>query len=234
MNYKALKIAFPYTLPVFMGYIFMGIAFGVLLSSKGYAFYWSTIMGILIYAGSMQFIAIGLLTTPLNLVAAAILTFTVNARHLFYGLSLLEKYKVFRAKKFYMIFSLTDETYSLLCTLKPPPQIVAADFYFSIALLNHFYWILGCTLGGALGSLVSFDSRGIDFSMTALFIVIFIEQWEKNTQHLPAIAGLVITTLAILIFGLNSFIIVSMLCLVFILLLLRKKLENKTEVSDAN
>lgn len=234
MNYKALKIAFPYTLPVFMGYIFMGIAFGVLLSSKGYAFYWSTIMGILIYAGSMQFIAIGLLTTPLNLVAAAVLTFTVNARHLFYGLSLLEKYKVFRAKKLYMIFSLTDETYSLLCTLKPPPQIAAADFYFSIALLNHFYWILGCTLGGVLGSLVSFNSRGIDFSMTALFIVIFIEQWEKSTQHLPAIAGLVITTLAILIFGLNSFIIVSMLCLVFILLLLRKKLENKTEVSDAN
>ncbi|WP_019880306.1 AzlC family ABC transporter permease [Succinispira mobilis] len=233
MNYQTLKIVFPYTLPVLMGYIFMGIAFGVLLSSKGYAFYWGTLMGILIYAGSMQFIAIGLLTTPLNLLGAAILTFTVNARHLFYGLSLLEKFKIFGFKKFYMIFSLTDETYSLLCTLKPPAKISPADFYFSIAFLNHFYWILGCTLGGILGSLITFNSQGIDFSMTALFIVIFVEQWEKTEQHIPALAGILITALSLIFFGTKSFIIISMLCLVLTLIFFRKKLESTSEVDHA-
>ena len=227
MNYKTLRIALPYTFPVFMGYIFMGIAFGVLLSSKGYAFYWSTLMGIFIYAGSMQFVAIGLLTSPINLLAAAFLTLTVNARHLFYGLSLLEKFKIFGTKKIYMIFSLTDETYSLLCSITPPKQILPADFYFSVALLNHLYWVLGCTIGGILGTLVTFNSQGIDFSMTALFIVIFIEQWEQTDKHLPAIAGIIVTPIAIILFGMNNFIIFSMLALVFILLFFRSKLETK-------
>lgn len=223
----ALKAAFPHTIPVLAGYIFMGMAFGILLQSKGYHFGWAFFMAVFIYAGSMQFVAINLLTGGFNLLYTAFMTLMVNARHLFYGLSMLEKFRNMGAKKPYMVFSLTDETYSLLCSVKPPENISKNWFYFFISLFNQFYWIIGCTLGAILGSLITFNSKGIDFVMTALFVVIFIGQWKSNKNHIPAQIGIIATVLCLLVFGSANFLVPSMLCILLLLTILRKKIEEK-------
>ena len=226
MKIMALKKAIPYTIPVLLGYIFMGIAFGILLSSKGYHFGWAILMGVFIYAGSMQFVSIGILTSPFSLVSALILTLTVNARHLFYGLSMITKYKEMKKLKPYMIFSLTDETYSLLCSVEAPPGIKKEWFYFFISLLNQIYWVVGCGIGGVVGSLFTFDSTGIDFAMTALFVVIFIDQWDSSKEHIPAITGVGISILCIFIFGAENFIIPAMIGIFLCLAIFKNKLEK--------
>ena len=221
----ALKAAFPHTIPVMAGYIFMGIAFGILLQSKGYHFGWAFFMAVAMYAGSMQFVAINLLTGGFNLLYTAFMTLMVNARHLFYGLSMLEKFKGMGSKKPYMVFSLTDETYSLLCSVEPPEGVNRNWFYFFIAILDHSYWIIGCTLGAILGSLITFNSTGIDFVMTALFVVIFVGQWKSNPNHTPAIIGVVATTLCLVIFGSKNFLIPAMIAIFILLTTMRKKIE---------
>lgn len=226
MNIQTFKIAFPYTIPVMMGYIPLGIAFGVLLSSQGYAFYWSSLMGIIIYAGSMQFVAVGLLTHPVNLFTVALITFSINARHLFYGLSLLDSFGKTGLKKLYLIFGLTDETYSLICGIKPPVGIKAQDFYFCLSLLNQFYWLLGCTMGGILGNLISFNARGMDFAMTALFLVIFIEQWLGTDRHIPALLGVFTTLICLFLFGSKNFIMAAMLVIILFFALLKQYIEK--------
>ena len=230
MKRKAFTSAFPYTIPVFMGYLFLGIAFGVLLSSKGFHVGWALLMSITIYAGAMQFVAIGLLIGPLALLNAFIVTLTVNARHLFYGLSVLEKFKESGKFKPYMIFSLTDETYSLLCAVEPSENVNRKWFMFFIAVLNHSYWVLGSVLGAVAGSLITFDSTGIDFAMTALFIVIFVEQWESTKQHLPALLGVAISVIGLLAFGPDHFIIFAMIGILASLLLLHKKMVRGTQI----
>jgi len=230
MKRKAFTTAFPYTLPVFMGYLFLGIAFGVLLSSKGFHVGWALFMSLTIYAGAMQFVAIGLLIAPFGLLNAFIVTLTVNARHLFYGLSVLEKFKESGKFKPYMIFSLTDETYSLLCAVEPPENVNRKWFMFFIAVLNHSYWVLGSVLGAVAGSLITFDSTGIDFAMTALFIVIFVEQWESTKQHLPALLGVSISIISLLAFGSEHFIIYAMMGILASLLLLHKKMVRRVDV----
>lgn len=229
MRKKALKTAFPYTIPVLMGYLFLGIAFGVLLSSKGYNFKWALFMSIIIYAGSMQFVAIDILLGPFNLIKVIILTLTVNARHLFYGLSMLKKFKDMGRKKIYMIFSLTDETYSLLCGIIPPDDIDKNWFYFFISLLHQIYWITGATIGAIAGSIIKFNSKGIDFAMTALFVVIFIEQWEKSKNHIPAIAGIILTVLSLFLFGIQKFIIFSLIAILIFLSLFRQQMGGKID-----
>lgn len=231
MRRRAFKAAFPYTLPVFMGYLFLGIAFGVLLSSKGYHVGWAFLMSTTIYAGSMQFVAIELLTSSFNLINVLIVTLTVNARHLFYGLSMLDKFKISQKLKPYMIFSLTDETYSLLCSAQPPEGVDRKWFMFFIAILDHSYWILGGLIGNIARSLLTFDPTGIDFAMTALFIVIFIEQWEGTKQHTPAFLGMGITLLCLILFGEGNFIIFSMIGIFISLTLLHKKLQPKEDPS---
>ena len=211
MRIKALVSAFPYTVPVLMGYLFLGIAFGVLLGSNGYHVGWAFLMSLLIYAGAMQFVAIGLLLGPFGLISAFIMTLSVNARHLFYGLSMLDKFKVSGHFKPYMIFSLTDETYSLLCAIEPPKGVNPKWFMFFLAALNHSYWILGGVLGALVGTLITFDTTGIEFAMTALFVVIFVEQWESTKNHFPAMLGVGISILCLLIFGANHFIFFAML-----------------------
>ncbi len=225
-NRTAFKAAFPYTIPVLAGYLFMGMAFGILLQSKGYHFGWAFFMALFMYAGSMQFVAINLLTGGFHLLHTAFMTLMVNARHLFYGLSMLEKFKNMGSKKPYMVFSLTDETYSLLCSVKPPDHVDKNWFYFFIALLNQSYWITGCTLGAILGSLITFNSKGIDFVMTALFVVIFIGQWKSNPNHMPACIGVGTTVLCLLIFGATNFLLPSMLCILVLLTVMRKKIEE--------
>jgi len=224
MKRKAFVTAFPYTIPVFMGYLFLGIAFGVLLSSNGFHVGWALLMSLTIYAGAMQFVAIGLLTGPFGLLNAFIVTLMVNARHLFYGFSVLEKFKISGRLKPYMIFSLTDETYSLLCALEPPEEINRKWFMFFIAAMNHFYWILGSVIGALVGTLIAFDSTGIEFAMTALFIVIFVEQWERTKQHLPALFGVGISAVSLLLFGPDHFVVFAMIGILCCLFLLHKKM----------
>lgn len=217
------------TMPVLMGYLFLGMAFGILLTSKGYHFGWAVLMSAIVYAGSMQFVAISILTGPFQLLHAAVLTLSVNARHLFYGLSMLDKFKQMDGKRHYMIFSLTDETYSLLCSAKPPEGVDKNWFFFFIALFNQLYWITGTLVGSVAGSLVHFDSTGIDFAMTALFVVIFVEQWEGSKNHGPALIGLAVSLLCLLLFGPGGFIIPSMIGILAALTLLRKRMEQSEE-----
>ena len=231
MKRKAFKAALPYTLPVLMGYLFLGIAFGVLLSSKGYHVGWALLMSVAIYAGSMQFVAIELLVSPFNLGHTLMVTLLVQARHLFYGLSMLDKFKISEMLKPYMIFSLTDETYSLLCAAEPPEGVSKKLFMFFIALLDHSYWIVGGLIGNLAGTVFKFDPTGIDFAMTALFIVIFVEQWENNKQHTPALLGLGITLVSLLIFGAEKFMIFAMIGIFIALTLLQGRLKSQEETA---
>lgn len=229
MKIKALRSAFPHTIPVLMGYMFMGIAFGILLRSKGYNFGWATLMSTTIFAGSMQFVSINLLTSNFNLATVVSMTLMVNARHLFYGLSMLDQFKDMGKKKPYMIFSLTDETFSLLCSAEPPQDVNKNWFYFFIALLNHFYWIAGSAIGGIIGSVLSFNTKGIDFVMTALFVVIFVEQWKSNKKHIPALIGICVSLLCLIIFGTSKFILPSMILILITLTLLKRTIEMRNK-----
>ena len=229
MKKKAFLAALPYTSPVFLGYLFLGIAFGVSLVSKGYSFYLAIFMSVVIYAGSGQFLAIGLLCEGASIVSSAFLTFMINIRHIFYGLSMFDKFENMGIKKPYMIFSLTDETYSLLCRTNAPKDVNKSWFYFFIALLDHSYWILGSTIGAVAGTMLKFNSKGIDFAMTSLFIVIFVEQWETMKKHKPHMIGLIVSTGALILFGKDNFIVISMLFMLLLLVLFRKRIERDYE-----
>ncbi|NLX64033.1 MAG: branched-chain amino acid ABC transporter permease [Clostridiaceae bacterium] len=225
-KFKALKAAFPYTIPVMTGYLFLGAAFGILLNSKGYHFGWAVLMSLFIYAGSMQFVAVNLLTSAFNPVYAFFITLIVNARHLFYGISMLKPFKGTGKFKPYLIVGLTDETYSILCSTEPPEGIDKTWFMFLVTLLNQIYWVTGSALGGLIGSLLTFNTTGIDFVMTALFTVIFINQWKAEKKHIPAITGVVVSVLCLLIFGPDNFIIPSMALIVLVLTMFRKNIEE--------
>jgi 4-azaleucine resistance transporter AzlC len=214
---KALKSAFPVTIPVMMGYLFIGVAFGMLMASKGYSFGWSILMSVCIYAGSMQFVATNFFAGSINWISIIFITFMVNIRHIFYGLSMLTKFKNTGRKKPYLIFSLTDETFSLLCSADAPEGVNQGWFLFFIALLDQIYWVVGSALGGMIGSLVPFSTKGIDFAMTALFVVIFVEQWQSSEHHLPAVAGVLASVLCLLVFGVSNFILPAMILMVSIL-----------------
>ncbi len=214
---KALKAAFPVTIPVMMGYLFIGVAYGMLMASKGHAVIWSFLMSLFVYAGSMQFVASNFFTGATTWLTIIFVTFMVNIRHVFYGLSMLTKFRDMGRKKPYMIFSLTDETFSLLCSADVPKGINQNWFLFFIALLDQIYWVIGSVLGGVVGSIVPFNTKGIDFAMTALFVVIFVEQWQSCKNHLPALAGLAASLLCLLVFGASNFILSSMMIIVLIL-----------------
>jgi 4-azaleucine resistance transporter AzlC len=225
MNIKAraLKAAFPHTLPVFAGFTFLSIAYGIIMSTKGYGVVWSVLMSILVFAGSAQYVAITFLTSAFNPVYALFMTLMVNARHLFYGISLHEKYREAGRLKTYLIFGLCDETFSIVCAVEPPEGVDRGWFYFFITLLNQSYWVIGTAIGGLLGSMVTFDTKGLDFVLTALFIVIFVGQWRSQKDHKPAIIGVASSILCLIIFGKSSFIIPAMLVILTILILTRKE-----------
>jgi len=229
---KVIKAAFPVTIPVMLGYLSVGIAFGLLFEKSGYNFLWAILMSTAVYAGSMQFIAINLLVSGAGLVEIALMTLFVNIRHLFYGLSFIDEFKYMGKKKMYMIFSLTDETYSLLCSSKAPEGIDNNSFLFCIALLNQIYWIIGTFIGSIAGSFITFNTNGIDFAMTALFVVIFIEQWSTYKTHIPAFIGIVSTVLALLIFGPDNLVLPSMLFINVALMLFKKQIDKKTHEHD--
>ena len=233
MKIKAFKTAFPLTLPVMAGYIFLGIGFGILLESIGYSFLWSFAMGFFIFAGSMQYASIRLITAGASLPLTAFMTFIIQIRHLFYGLSMIEKYKNAGKYKPLLIHELTDETYSLVCSCKIPEDIDPKWFYLAISILNHLYWIIGCTVGGLMGSAITFDTTGIDFAMTALFIVICTDQWLSSKDHRPALIGLITTAMCLFLFGESYFIIPSLLVITALLTLLRKQFEQEVNDNDS-
>lgn len=223
---KALRAAFPYTIPVMTGYLFLGIAFGILMNSKGYNFGWSLLMSIFVYAGSMQYVGINLLTAVFDPLNAFLITIMVNARHLFYGLSMLEKYKDTGNKKPYLIFGLTDETFSIICSTEPAGGVDKGWFMFFVTLLNQIYWVTASAIGGILGSIISFDTKGIDFVMTALFVVIFINQWKSQKRHEAAVIGVAASLLCLLILGPANFIIPAMILIIAVLTLFRRPIEG--------
>ena len=215
------------TLPVMTGYIVLGIGFGILLVGTGHGVLWSVLMAALIYAGSMQYVAINLITGGASLITTALTTLLVNARHLFYGISMIEKYKDTGAKKPYLIFSLTDETYSPLCGEDYPENCDKGKYQFAVSLFNHIYWVVGCTLGAVIGETIPFNTAGIEFCMTALFVTIFVEQWLSTKQHLPALVGLLSAVICLIIFGADAFLIPTMVLISVLLLLLKGVLEKE-------
>ena len=225
---KEIKAALPFTIPVMMGYISVGMAFGLLFEQSGYHFLWAVLMSGIVYAGAMQFIAVQLLTAGVGLFEIAVVTLVVNLRHMFYGLSFIKLFNEMKGKKGYMIFSLTDETYSLLCNVKPPEGLDSKKFYFAVAVMNQCYWVTGTVIGSLVGTMISFNTQGIEFAMTALFVVIFIDQWRSYKTHLPAITGIVCTVLALWFFGPEQLILPSMLSITVALVLFRKKIEKAT------
>lgn len=227
---NALKAAFPHTIPVMTGFLFLGFAFGILMNSKGYSVGWSVLMSAAIYAGSMQFVAVGLLSSAFNPLNAFIMTLIINARHLFYGLSMIKKFSTTGRKRTYLVFGLVDETFSILCSTEPPAGIDQGWFMFFVTLLNNIYWVTGTILGGILGSMVAFNTKGIDFVMTALFVVIFINQWKSQERHSPALIGVVASTLCLLLFGASNFIIPAMIVIIVVLTWLRKTIETGVEI----
>ena len=231
---KTFKYAFVRSLPIMAGYIVLGLGFGVLLQSKGYGVGWALAMGGLIYAGSMQYVAIDLLAGGASLISAALMTLMVNARHLFYGISMLERYKDTGAAKPYLIFALTDETYSVVCSGDVPDGVDRKKYYFWVSLLDQFYWVVGCVAGALLGSVLPFDTTGIDFSMTALFLVVMVEQWRSTRDHTPALVGLGVSLVCLLIFGSSNFLIPSMIGITVALTLLRGTMEKRKEADHAD
>lgn len=217
-NKERIKKAFLLTVPVLTGYICLGIGFGIVLESKGFGVIWAFAMGLFIYAGSMQYVAIDLLTGGASLIATALTTLMVNARHLFYGISMIDKYKDAGKVKPYMIFALTDETYSLVVSEGSNDK----KLYFLISLFNHCYWVSGCTIGGIIGSLLTFNTQGIDFALTALFVTVFVEQWLTTKNHLSAVIGVVSTVVCLVLFGSQYFLIPSMLLIAFLLTVFKK------------
>ena len=221
MNPGVVGKAFYKSLPVMAGYIVLGIGFGILMRAAGYGVLWAFAMSAFIYAGSMQYVGVGLLTGGASVITTALTTLMVNARHLFYSISMIDRYKDSGRYKPYLIFALTDETYSLLCDGKTPEGEDADLYRFLVSLFNHIYWVTGSVVGSLLGAVLPFSTKGIEFAMTALFLSSFTEQWIENRDHIPAVTGVAGTLLCLLVFGPEQFLIPSMLLITLVLTLIR-------------
>lgn len=218
------KAAFVATLPVMTGYLVLGFGFGIVLRAAEYGVLMAFVMSLTVYAGSMQYVAVGLLTSGASLLTVSLTTLMVNARHLFYGISMLGKYRTTGAAKPYLIFALTDETYSLVCGELPQiPESGKRGYYLLVSLLNHAYWIVGSVAGAVVGTLVKFNSEGIDFALTALFVTVFLEQWLSSKKHFSAIVGVLVSVACLLLFGSDRFLIPTMLLIALVLSLYREE-----------
>lgn len=223
---KALLEAFPHTIPIMTGYIFLGAAYGIIMNSKGYGVIWALLMSLIVYAGSAQYVAITFLTSVFNPIYALFLTLMVNARHIFYGLSLMNKIKDTGKLKPFIIYWMSDETFSVLCAAEPKEGVDKGYFMFFIALMNYLYWALGTAMGSLLGNMMTFNTKGLDFALTALFVVIFISQWKSQKKHSPAIIGVLSSIVCLIIFGPNNFIIPSMIVILILLTIMKNKIEG--------
>ena len=227
MRIKALKAAFPQTIPIFTGFWFLGMAYGIYMNASGFSFVYPLCMSLLIYGGSLEFVAVEMLLSPFAPLQTFIMALLIQARHLFYGLSMLDKFKGLSWKKYYLIFGMCDETFSVNCSADIPEDVDRGWFYFWVTLLNQFYWSAAATTGGIVGSLLKIDTSGISFVMTAMFVVIFLEQWLKEKEHSASLIGLAVSVLCLVVFGPDSFMVPTMVLIVGLLALLRKPLEKK-------
>lgn len=226
MKLKALKAAFPHTIPILAGFLFLGTAYGIYMNVSGFSFWYPMLMSLTIYGGSLEFVAVSMLLAPFAPVQTLLMTLIIQARHLFYGISMLDKFRGMGWKKVYLIFAMCDETFSVNYTAEIPEDVDRGWFMFFVTLLNQFYWFSGATIGGLVGSLLKFDTTGLDFVMTAMFVVIFTEQWLKEKRHTTALIGLVGTLVCRVGFGADNFMIPAMICIVTCLTLFRKPIEK--------
>lgn len=226
MKLKALKTAFPYTIPIFAGFWFLGLAYGIYMNVSGFSFWYPMFMSLTIFGGSLEFVAVTMLLAPFAPLQTLMMTLIIQARHLFYGISMLDKFRGLGWKKIYLIFGMCDETFSINYTADIPKDVDRGWFMFFVTLLNQFYWVSGTTVGGLVGSLLNFNTRGLDFVMTAMFVVIFTEQWMKEKKHYTALIGIVGTALCRLLFGADNFMIPAMICIVIGLTAFQKPIEK--------
>ncbi len=226
MRRKAFKAALPRTLPILVGFAFLGMSYGLLMRSKGFSFIYPMFMSMFIFAGSMEFVTANLLLADFNPIYAFLLALMVNARHLFYGISMLEKFDGTGWKKPYLIFGMCDETFSVNCTADLPPDVDRGWFMFFVTLLNQIYWVVSSTVGSLLGYVIHFNTKGIEFVMTALFVVMFLGQWEKKENRVPALVGLIGTAVCLPIFGSKYFIVPAMV-LIVAAFAVGKKIEDR-------
>lgn len=224
---RSFKAAFPCTIPILAGFLFLGMAYGIYMNVSGFSFVYPMIMAAVIFGGSLEFLAAQMLLSPFAPLQVLMVSLMIQARHLFYGISMLDKFKDMGWKKFYLIYGMCDETFSINCTAEIPKDCDRGWFYFFVTLLNQLYWVGGATLGGLLGNLITFDTKGLDFVMTAMFIVIFLEQWLKEKHHFSEWAGLASSAACLLIFGKDNFMIPAMICILLLLTAFRKPVGRK-------
>lgn len=227
MKRKAFQAALPHTIPIAVGFLFLGMSYGFLMQSKGFSVFYPMLMSFFIFAGSMEFVTVDLLLSAFHPGYAFFLALMVNARHLFYGISMLDRYKSVGWKKFYLIYGMCDESFTVNCSVTPLPEVDRGWFMFFVTLLNQAYWVGGATLGALLGYVIRFDTKGIEFVMTALFVVMFLNQWEESKDHRSAITGLGCSFFCLLVFGSGHFIIPAMALMLLCLTLGGKKEEKE-------
>ena len=232
MKRKALKAAFPCTIPIMTGFMFLGAAYGIYMNASGFSFVYPMCMSLLIYGGSLEFVAVEMLLSPFAPLQVFIMALLIQARHLFYGLSMLDRFKGLGWKKYYLIYGMCDETFSVNYTANIPDDVDPGWFMFFVTLLNQFYWVASATTGGLVGSLLKIDTDGISFVMTAMFVVIFMDQWLKEDNHVSSLIGLGVSFICLLLFGPDSFMIPTMITIVILLTVLRRKLD--AQPSDIN
>lgn len=223
---KAFLAAFPKTIPIMMGFLFLGMSYGIYMKVSGFSFVYPLCMSLVIFGGSLEFVAVTMLLGSFAPLQTFLMALMIQARHLFYGIALLEKYKGTGLKKTYLIFGMCDESFSINCSADVPEDVDKGWFYFFVTVLNQFYWVAGATLGGLLGSFIRFNTEGLDFVMTAMFVVIFIEQWLKEKKHYTALIGVLASALCLLVFGADSFLIPTMVCILCFLTVFRKPIER--------
>ena len=229
----ALRAAFPHTIPILAGFVFLGITCGIYSISLGLPWWTPTLMSVLIFAGSAEFMVASMLTGAFNPLQAFVVTFIINARHLFYGISMLERFRGLGAKRPYLIFGMCDETFSINYTADIPKDVDRGWFMLFVTLLNQLYWVVGCTLGSLCGSALALNVEGISFAMTALFVVIFLDQWLKDAQHLSAVAGIAAAAVALVALGADNFMIPAMVLIVAAVTALRGRIEPAYEARGA-
>ncbi|MBM6808022.1 AzlC family ABC transporter permease [Faecalicoccus pleomorphus] len=224
---KALKCAFPHTIPIMTGFLFLGMSYGIYMHVSGFSFWYPMLMAMTIFAGSVEFVCVNFLLGAFNPLQAFIVTLILNARHIFYGISMLDRFKGMGWKKIYLIFGMCDETFSVNYTADIPKDVDSGWFMFFVTLLNQIYWVLGATLGGLFGSLIMFNTEGLDFVMTAMFVVIFLEQYLKDKNHLSSYIGLSVSLLMLIFFGADNFMIPAISGILVCLSVARKSMEEK-------
>ena len=229
MKKKAFQAALPHTIPIAVGFLFLGMSYGFLMRSKGFSVWYPMFMSLFIFAGSMEFVTVNLLLSAFQPVYGFLLALMVNARHLFYGISMLDQYRNVGWKKFYLIYGMCDESFTVNCSVTPPPEVDRGWFMFFVTLLNQVYWVGGATCGALLGYVIRFETKGIEFVMTALFVVMFLNQWEESKDHRFALTGLGCSLFCLLVFGSGGFILPAMILIILCFTLSKKKDEREKQ-----